>query len=351
MQRLAREHALRRVTLVSAGRCVAVHRQATQLRPEGVEAIHRAVREAQYRHSTDAVIFQPDGEAVENVAGSDVEALRDEPAAAWAEHYGAVARLIRDVGESSATTIALLAGRTSGWSAGLALHSNFTVATEQTALSMPGPAEGRLAESFALYHAARLPGALGMYLALTGAALSGPELRTLGLATHLTESQALERVAGEVGTLHSMRDESVSRRLDEVSLEVANSPRTSESDALHYSAQIDACFSAPSLTEIVSELERGASAWHEQVLAQLRASSPLALHLTFALISRAAAAPDAQWPRLLLDEAAATAAFTGAPDAGVAAEADGDGVPAWEHASVEEVSDDDVRRYLPDTSE
>ena len=82
MQRLAREHALRRVTVVRAGRCVAVNRQTARLRLEGVEAIHLAVRQAQYQHATDAVIFQPDGEAVESAAGSDVEALLEEPAAA-----------------------------------------------------------------------------------------------------------------------------------------------------------------------------------------------------------------------------------------------------------------------------
>ena len=78
--------------------------------------------------------------------------------------------------------------------------------TERTRLALPGPTFGYVPESFASFQLAReLPDGVGAYLALTGAALTGAELVTLGLATHITESQALPRVEAELAQWMSAR--------------------------------------------------------------------------------------------------------------------------------------------------
>merc|ERR1719502_304528 len=68
------------------------------------------------------------------------------------------------------------------------------VVTERTRLGLPGAAYGYVPESFSSYQLARLPQGVGAYLALTGAELSGPELVRLQLATHITESHAVDNV-------------------------------------------------------------------------------------------------------------------------------------------------------------
>ena len=122
---------------------------------------------------------------------------------------------------------------------------------------------------------------------------------------------------------------------------------------------------------MAAALEGGGGAWHAQALERLKASSPLALHLSFELLRRAAASDD--WREVATLEASVAAAalrsadfgaglnelraakralLADAPDAddGAAAADGGDDAPPspqWEAASLDAVDEAAIASYLP----
>jgi len=246
------------------------------------------------------------------IAGSDVAALHGDTVESRSDHFDSIAHLCRELGESKVPVVAMLDGNLQGPALGLAAHARFSVVTDRTRLILAGPEYGFVTESFATYQLARLPGGLGAYLCLTGAALGGSELKQLGLATHYTEAQALARLELEMSLQPQRASRQLEGILDTVCLDPPATPLGADS-ALYFANEIATCFGgAKSLDEIVISLEAGGTAWHMQVLERLRASSPLALHLSLTLLERAAATD--QWPECLALEAAVSAAAMEAPD-------------------------------------
>jgi enoyl-CoA hydratase len=202
-------------------------------------------------------------------------------------HYHAVGHLAHAIACSPAPVIFSAPAAVCGTAVGLALHSQCLVVTESTRLSLPGAAHGAVPESLASHHLARLPGHLGRYLVLTGAALTGAELHALGLASHLTESHALARLANIISETRGRSDRRLERMLDMACMRPPAEASWSDDTALAFGAQIDDCFGRATVRDILSALDEGGSEWHAAVAERLRASSPLALELSFAALERA----------------------------------------------------------------
>ena len=352
------------------GSCAILRLQGL-LRASQPAALARAIREDSLRHNVRSLVV-----SAVDVTGSDVRALHAAPERA-AEHFEALADAVVQVGAGALPVVATVDGAAAGPALGLLAHAACGVVTERTRLALPGPTFGYVPESFASFQLAReLPDGVGAYLALTGAALTGAELVTLGLATHITESQALPRVEAELAQWMSARrgaGAATARRLvDETCVAPpAAAAELDDSHALHFAAEIGECFGQPSLAAVAAALEGGGGAWHAQALERLKASSPLALHLSFELLRRAAASDD--WREVATLEASVAAAalrsadfgaglnelraakralLADAPDAddGAAAADGGDDAPPspqWEAASLDAVDEAAIASYLP----
>lgn len=334
------------------------------------------------------------------VCGSNMVDVARMDADGRGKHYQELSNLMSALGDDrsrSAPAVVALDGVLCGSAVGAALHAPFFVATENTRLWLPGPAFGCPGESLALHRLSRLPHGIGSYLALAGASLSGAECVSLGLATHLTESHALPRLADALAegfpadAIPASGDPlgRVSRRLLDACVDPPRLTAWGPEHALFYAAQIEETFGRDTLPEILAALEAGTSDWHAAALDTLRASSPLALCLTFAQLRAAHATPgwaDAARAEAESCAAAGTTADCGAgasslqkakaaarndlkahasrgrnrKDAGELArrarasataraaaeeEASADG-PVWEHASVEAVPAELVERLL-----
>lgn len=266
---------------------------AARLRTAEVDTLRDHLHDGAMRYAiTSAIVSRlPRGSALPAIAQNAEEAKT---------HFESVARLLRQLGIAELPTIATVDGHITGPSVGIAAHASACVVTERARMSLPGVAFGYTPESFASYQLAKLPKGLGAYLALTGATLSAQEMVQVGLATHATESTALWRIAEILSTQSNTHLGRTLRNIEEVCL----TPRfeeLSEADALFHMTSITECFGKSSLVEIVQSLESGRTPWHEQALAVLRASSPLALHLTFNAIQRSANAKC--WTSVLNEEA------------------------------------------------
>jgi len=67
---------------------------------------------------------------------------------------------------------------------GLSVHGSFRVATEHALFAMPETRIGLFPDVGGGYFLPRLPGAMGLYLALTGYRLKSRDLAMAGIATH-----------------------------------------------------------------------------------------------------------------------------------------------------------------------
>lgn len=84
--------------------------------------------------------------------------------------------------------VAVADGIVMGGGAGLFQGAGLRVATPTSTFAMPECRIAIVSDAGAMYFLTRAPGQVPMYVALTGARLSGHDMRATGLATHMVES-------------------------------------------------------------------------------------------------------------------------------------------------------------------
>jgi enoyl-CoA hydratase/carnithine racemase len=261
-------------------------------------------------------------------AGGDIRAVRDAALAGdnvaierfFAEEYAlneAIARYPKPY-------IALIDGVCMGGGIGVSVHGTFRIASEHAIFAMPETGIGLFPDIGASYFLPRLPGELGMYLALTGAQLRGADAVHAGLATHFVRREALADLAAAI------------TRDGPAVIAGYAAPLPPFSLAAHR-ALIDACFSAPAVAEIFARLAASEEDFAQATLAVLKTRSPAALLWSFALLRRGAAR---DLRACLGQELALTRKVTRHPDflEGVRAMVvDKDRTPHWSAPSIDAV--------------
>ncbi|KAK9838090.1 hypothetical protein WJX81_000590 [Elliptochloris bilobata] len=168
------------------------------------EAFHAAVL-AFAGGASSAVLVEGLGERA-FCSGGDVKSVRsavlaapytDAPPATHpaARVFQAEYNLMCDIAGCPAPYVSLCDGIWMGLGVGLAVHGDVRVVTEGTVFAMPECAIGLWPDVGFALPAARAPGALGLYLALTGARLTSPaDLLHARLATHYVPRAHLPRL-------------------------------------------------------------------------------------------------------------------------------------------------------------
>src|SRR5215213_9905276 len=131
-------------------------------------------------------------------AGGDIRRLydlgragrRDEALGFWREEY-ALNILIKRYPKPY---VALVDGLVMGGGVGVSLHGSHRIAGDRYAFAMPEVGIGFFPDVGATYALPRLPGRMGLYLALTGERARAADALWLGLATHAAPSDAFEDV-------------------------------------------------------------------------------------------------------------------------------------------------------------
>jgi len=261
-------------------------------------------------------------------AGGDIRAIR---AHALAGERGPIEAFFSEeyslnalIAEYPKPYVALIDGICMGGGIGVSVHGQMRVTTETGMFAMPETAIAMFPDVGASFFLPRLPGAVGMYLALTGTRLTGADAVHAGIATHFVPKAALAALRAE------LPGEGVAR----VAVHASSLPPFS------LAAQreaIDRCFGVGSVLEIVSRLEAEDSDWSRETLATLRGMSPSSVLWSFEILRRGAA-------RSLRDclamELGLTRHVTAHPDFAEGVRAmvvDKDRKPRWTPARIEEV--------------
>ncbi|HCK85210.1 MAG TPA: enoyl-CoA hydratase, partial [Hyphomonadaceae bacterium] len=84
--------------------------------------------------------------------------------------------------------IAVMDGVTMGGGVGISMPARFRIVTENTTYAMPETGIGLFPDVGGGWYLQRLPGQIGMWLALTGARLKAADCLIAGVATHFVEA-------------------------------------------------------------------------------------------------------------------------------------------------------------------
>jgi enoyl-CoA hydratase/carnithine racemase len=212
-------------------------------------------------------------------AGGDVRLIRDNvlrgDAAASEAFFAAEYRVNRMIAEYPKPYVALIDGLSMGGGMGLSIHGSHRVITEHAVMAMPETAIALFPDVGASYFLPRLPGRLGLYLALTGARVSPGDALYTGLATHFVPRASLEALKAALGR-------------NGIAALAAHAHPAPESLLARDRAAIDRCFASDDVVEILRALEAEGTIWAARTLETLRRMSPTSLCVTAELLKRGA---------------------------------------------------------------
>jgi enoyl-CoA hydratase len=253
-------------------------------------------------------------------AGGDVRRMRElalegDTAAIEAFFAGEYA-MNRAIADFPKPWISLIDGVCMGGGIGVAVHGSHRVVTEHALLAMPETAIALFPDVGTSFVLPRLPGALGAWLALTGARLKGAEAVEAGLATHFVPREVLPGLRAAL--------------LEGDAGAVARFAQTVPPGAVAAQrAAVDRCFGHASLEAILAALEAEGSDWAQGQRAILAKMSPTSMAVTLELLRRGAGMTLAE---CLAMELALTRTVTRHPDFAEGVRAvlvDKDNAPRW----------------------
>jgi len=256
-------------------------------------------------------------------AGGDVRAMRqavlDGDAATVERFFSSEYAVNRAIAEYPKPWISLIDGVCMGGGIGVSVHGSHRVVTEHAMLAMPETTIALFPDVGTSHALPRLPGrrgAMGKWLALTGARLHGAEAVEAGLATHHVPRDRLPALraalaADGAGALEGFAAAVPPGRIDGLR------------------PAIERCFAPDDMPSIMAMLASEDTEWAAEQVRALRHASPTSLAVTLELLQRGVAL---DLPGCLAMELALTRAVTRHPDFAEGVRAvlvDKDNAPRW----------------------
>ncbi|MBM3650814.1 MAG: enoyl-CoA hydratase/isomerase family protein [Alphaproteobacteria bacterium] len=181
--------------------------------------------------------------------------------------------------------ISLIDGIDMGGGVGLSAHGSHSVASEKFLFAMPETTIGLFPDVGGGYFLTRLAGALGTYLALTSHRLKAADALWAGIVDAHVPSVRMGELLEALGAA-DLSGPQADRKVDAVIARFATDPGPPGLPAMM--ADIDRCFSAESVGEIVARLRKQPGDWAQKQLAALLKLSPLSMAITLEQLKRCA---------------------------------------------------------------
>ena len=228
-----------------------------------------------------------------------------------------------------------------GGGVGISVHAPLRIATEEAVFAMPETAIGFFPDVGGSYFLSRLPNSLGLYLGVTGARISGPQLVQAGVATHFVPKEKLPELK------EYLISEMTSKRTVQEIKDMVEKYSEEITEPLAELDNIQRCFSeVTSIEHIYHKLDEDQTEWAEKKLATFEKLSPLSLKIVFEQVKRG---KELSLEEVFKMEYRLSQNFMNDTDffEGVRANlVDKDKNPQWKHKSVFEVPDEEVNKYF-----
>jgi enoyl-CoA hydratase/carnithine racemase len=181
--------------------------------------------------------------------------------------------------------ISLIDGIDMGGGVGLSVHGSHSVASEKFRFAMPETTIGLFPDVGGGYFLSRLPGALGTFLALASHQLKAADALWAGIVDAYVPSARLNELQAALGAA-DLGGPDAMKKVDKVIARFAEDAGHATLPALML--DIDRCFSAQSLGDIVAALKRHKSDWAAKQLQALMKLSPTSMAITLEQLKRCA---------------------------------------------------------------
>ncbi len=243
--------------------------------------------------------------------------------------------------------LVLLDGITMGGGMGIAQGSTLRIVGERTRMAMPEVAIGFFPDVGGSYFLSRLPGALGIYLALTGSQIRGADALYCRLADVYLPPQAIASLAEDLAGLTWSDDHpSDVRRFIHARAAVGReAPTLSE-----LRPAIDDHFMRPTvagiLNSLLSETRAEYTDWAQQTLKLLRNRSPTMLCVTLSQLQRGKGMNLAECFRMELSMTQHCFAQGDFMEGVRALLIDKDNAPKWQPNRIEDVTHDMIDAFF-----
>ncbi|WIM13637.1 enoyl-CoA hydratase/isomerase family protein [Enhydrobacter sp.] len=223
-------------------------------------------------------------------AGGDVAGLyremRDDPSGTTRRDFFRDEYIVnRRIYRYAKPWISLIDGIDMGGGVGLSVHGSHSVATEKFLFAMPETTIGLFPDVGGGYFLSRLPGALGTFLALTSHRLKAADGLWAGIVQAHVPSAKLDDLQAALGSA-DLSGPDPNKKVDKVIARFAEDPGVPALPAMMQ--DIDRCFSAESLAEIVAKLRKRSGEWADKQLAALLKLSPISMAITLEQLKRCA---------------------------------------------------------------
>ena len=231
--------------------------------------------------------------------------------------------------------IALVDGIAMGGGVGLSVHAGTRIGSETTMFAMPETGIGLFPDVGGSYFLPRCPGAIGMYLALTGARLKAADCLYAGISDHYIENVHHDALVAP------LRD---GIAIDAVVADLASDPGPAPlADSRDV---IDRTFSGDSVDAVLAALRAEGGDWAEKTLKIMAGKSPTSQKIACRQLQEGA---DKGFDACMMMEYRLSQHIMAAHDffEGVRALiVDKDNSPVWQPASLEDVDDTAVAGYF-----
>ena len=231
--------------------------------------------------------------------------------------------------------IALIDGIVMGGGVGVSFNGSHRIVGDNVMFAMPETGIGLFPDVGGTYFLPRCPGALGMYLGLTGARLKAGDVLYAGLATHYVPSSQFAEL--EAVLCQNLDIESVLQQFQQRDVQTTLADQTS---------LIDNVFSLASIDQIFEQLEKNGDDWSVKTLKILKTKSPTSLLITFRQLTQGKSLTFEQAMaleyRLVSRIAQATDFFEGTR----AVVIDKDMSPKWQPAALKDISKSQIDAYF-----
>jgi enoyl-CoA hydratase len=275
-------------------------------------------------------------------AGGDIRALYDLRGGDknpyrifWREEY----QLNALIASFPKPYVVLMDGLVMGGGVGVSVHGDCRVVTERTRLAMPETGIGFIPDVGGTWLLSRAGGA-GIYMALSGVAVTGADAIAAGLADAAIGSQNIPELIERLEAVKSISD---------VHAALQDFRRTLETGELAaHKDMLDRAMMGQTIEEILSRLAAENSAFAREAAAEIGKKSPTSLKVTHALLKQAAKQGESLESCLTREYRAACKLLEG-PDLyeGIrAAIIDRDKSPKWRPSTLAEVSAASVAEIL-----
>jgi enoyl-CoA hydratase len=207
-------------------------------------------------------------------AGGDIRMLAESGArdgAAAREFFFTEYRLNHLLHSYPKPGVAIMDGITMGGGVGLSRPCRFRVATERTTFAMPETGIGLFPDVGGGWYLPRIPGHIGLWLALTGARIKAADCELVGVATDYVESKDLAELKAAI-----VKDPAaVETVLTEFEADAGRPALADHQD------EIARLFAGDSVEAIVADLAADGGEWAREQLAVLATKSPQTLKVAF----------------------------------------------------------------------